>query len=185
MAKPLPKVVRNRKPGDILHFRDHPEFQPNVHPKEMFAMGIFRHVGGYYRPIHSHVTGKNYANEWREIPYFAKMNSRLFDDAGNAQPQLNYFGVASGTSLEDWENKNWIVAQDPYGWIQWYCRFVAGRRSPDDERQIKRWIKTGGPNSRFRVRLLNMIVKNKTHMDDVSVSPTIRQTLLNWGVIVI
>jgi hypothetical protein len=22
-----------------------------------------------------------------------------------------------------WEQSGWIVAQDPYGWFQWYCRF--------------------------------------------------------------
>ena len=40
-----------------------------------------------------------------------------------------------------------------------YLGFFSGKRGPDDERQIKRWLKTAGPNSRFRLRLINMIKK--------------------------
>lgn len=63
-----------------------------------------------------------------------------------------------------------------------YCRFFAGRRTKDDERQIKRWLQTAGPNSRFRLRLINMIKNKKTSYNDYSVSPAIRQTLQHWGV---
>ena len=76
---------------------------------------------------------------------------------------------------------NWIDKQDPYGWFQWYCRFYQGRRSNDDERQIKRWSNLAGPNGRFRKRLMNMIIKKKTNYNDETVSPVIRQTLLHWG----
>ena len=51
--------------------------------------------------------------------------------------------------------------QDPYGWVQWYCRFYKGRRTPDDERQIKRWLAFAGPKGRFKKRLINMIKKEK------------------------
>ena len=51
--------------------------------------------------------------------------------------------------------------QDPYGWVQWYCRFYKGRRIPDDERQIKRWLAFAGPKGRFKKRLINMIKKRK------------------------
>jgi hypothetical protein len=33
-----------------------------------------------------------------------------------------------------------------YGWFQWYCRFFEGRRTDDDARQIKRWLKVCGPS---------------------------------------
>ena len=80
-----------------------------------------------------------------------------------------------------WEDSGWIVKEDPYGWFQWYCRYSMGRRSDDDERQIKRWLALAGPNGRFRRRLMNEIIKKKKRYNDSSVSPVIRQVLLHWG----
>ena len=65
--------------------------------------------------------------------------------------------------------------------MQWYCDFYIGKRSPDDERQIKRWIRTAGPKSRFRRALINLIIKKKGNYNDFSISPKIRQTLQHWG----
>merc|ERR1712157_182602 len=66
----------------------------------------------------------------------------------------NKYGVKCGSTLEDWEEKSWIVSQDPYGWVHWYCYFYCGRRSDDDERQIDRWNKLAGKKSgRFRQTL--------------------------------
>lgn len=56
-----------------------------------------------------------------------------------------------------------------------------GKRCPDDERQIDRWKKTAGPNSRFRLWLINQIIKQKGKYNDFDISPAIRQTLLHWG----
>lgn len=76
----------------------------------------------------------------------------------------------------------WIKAQDPYGWFQWYCRFYMGRRTEDDIRQIKRWKSFDG---RWKSNLVNQIKKKGTSFDDFSVSPTIRQSLLHWGIEII
>ena len=65
--------------------------------------------------------------------------------------------------------------------MHWYCDFYNGKRSEDDEWQISRWVKTGGPNSRFRKALINLIKKKKAKYDDYTVSPKIRQTLQHWG----
>ena len=55
--------------------------------------------------------------------------------------------------------KKWMRKSHPYGWVQWYCDFYNGKRSADDQRQVDRWIKTAGPNSRFRRALINLIIK--------------------------
>ena len=26
-----------------------------------------------------------------------------------------------------WEESGWIKKQDPYGWFQWYCRYIIAR----------------------------------------------------------
>lgn len=173
-------VKRNNK-GEIV-FKDYPEFIPNLSPREIFKLGSFG--GTYWRPIHSEVTNKNYKNKhnaypkswWTGIP-----TEHLTTDWDNYDKDINKYKVKVGTTLEFWEEKNWITKYQPYGWVQWYCDFYSGKRGPDDERQIDRWVKTCGPNSRFRRALINLIIKNKTKYDDFNVSPKIRQTLQHWG----
>lgn len=100
--------------------------------------------------------------------------------------------MASGTSLGYWEKQGWINFIDPYGWVQWYCRFYNGRRSPDDTRQIDRWDKIAGEKSgRWRKNLQNKITKvaktakldknDPRVLNDYSISPVIRQLLLQWA----
>ena len=83
--------------------------------------------------------------------------------------------------MEFWESKNWITKYHPYGWVQWYCDFFMGKRSPDDERQISRWLGLAGQNGRFRKWLINQIYNKKGDYKDVTISPGIRQTLQHWA----
>ena len=76
------------------------------------------------------------------------------------------------------EKKGWINPVDNYGWFQWYFRYYLGKRSKDDERQIKRW---NGIVNRLKGKLIEMIKKAGSTFDDYSVSPKIRQILLHWG----
>ena len=86
--------------------------------------------------------------------------------------------VKCGTSLRFLENKGWVNPIDPYGWFQWYFQYYLGRRSSDDERQINRWKKL---LSRFKGILVKMIKNSDSKFDDYSISPKIRQILLQWG----
>ena len=53
--------------------------------------------------------------------------------------------------------------------------FQLGRRSKDDERQIKR------KENRIKDKLIEVIKKVGGKFDDYSISPKIRQILLHWG----
>lgn len=174
-------MPRRNKENEII-FADYPDFRPNLSPKDMFSLGSFG--GTYWRPIYSSVTEKNYKNQ--HLKYPKSWWSRLPDDHltrewNDYDKNINTYKVMVGTTLEFWESKDWIDAQHPYGWVQWYCDFYTGERSSDDERQIKRWMQTAGPKSRFRRQLINMIDDKNTTYDDMSVSPKIRQTLQHWG----
>lgn len=93
---------------------------------------------------------------------------------------VNRYGVKVGTTLRFWESKKWITKYHPYGWVHWYCDFYMGKRCPDDDRQIDRWEKTAGPNSRFRKWLVTQITKKRGKWNDEDISPKIRQTLQHW-----
>jgi hypothetical protein len=168
--------------GEIT-FSDYPQFKPNLTPREIFTRGAFG--GTYFRPIRSGITGKTYKDVYKKYPnsFWKDIDVRMLTTSWDKYDKnINKYKVKVGSTLEFWEEKDWIVAQDPYGWVQWYIEFYYGRRSEDDQRQIKRWLQTAGPRSRFRVRLTNMVRDAKTHISDRSISPKIRQTLLHWGV---
>lgn len=156
-------------------FPDHPDFLPNLSPKEMFDAGIFG--GTYFRKIHSGVLKKDIDGAWKEFPksWFRKYPCNLPKE----DLRINKYKVHSGTSLKYWESRHWIRKPDYYGWIHWFCRFFLGRRGPDDKRQIARW--KGIVYGRFRNRLINMCIRQGKRYNDKTVSPVIRQLLLQWG----
>jgi hypothetical protein len=165
-----------------IYFSDYPEFRPNLTPTEIFKLGSFG--GTYWRPIYSSITKKNYKNEHKKYPKWLLQD--ISDDLltrnwNDYDKNINKYKVRVGTTLELWEEKRWIIKYNPYGWVEWYCDFYLGKRGLDDDRQIKRWIQTAGPNSRFRRRLINLIINNNMQYNDYNVSPKIRQTLQHWG----
>ena len=154
------------------------QFKPNLTPKKMFELGSFG--GTYWRPIYSSITKKKYKNLHKNYSWFKKipehkLSSKDYDN------KINKYKVKVGTSLEFWEGKGWINKQNPYGWVHWYCDYKKGKRGPDDERQIKRWLKLAGPKGRFRNFLVTQIVKKKGKWNDEKISPKIRQVLQHWG----
>lgn len=157
-------------------------FKPNVSPKEMFEAGSFG--GTYWRPIQSKFYKTKLRNQhlkypkswWKNVP-----DDWMTRDMKDYDKNINKYKVKVGTSLAFWESKNWIDKIHPYGWVQWYCDYYIGKRSHDDERQMKRWNKLAGKNGRFTRFLVTQILKQKAKWNDESISPKIRQVLLHWG----
>eukprot|EP01040_Poterioochromonas_malhamensis_P011618 gene11618-12676_t len=143
-----------------MQFDDYPEFKPNLTPSQIFYLGSFG--GTYWRPIHSSVTNKDYKNKHKKYKWASKIDDKLLTLPWTEYDKsINFYNVKVGSTLEFWERSGWISKYHPYGWMQWYCDFYEGKRCPDDERQINRWIRTAGPKS----------------------SPKIRQTLQHWAYI--
>jgi hypothetical protein len=134
----------------------HPEFTPDLAPKQMLEMGVF---GGKYMTDCTDEFPRNWF-------LHAKLCHIRHD------PKLNYFGVNASQSLSEWREHAWIYHEDPRGWFQWYCRYYMGRRCPDDERQIRRW--------KAMKRHIAQIRKN-CEPEDRHCRPRQRQALLNWA----
>jgi len=163
------------------------QFTPNLTPRQIFKRGSFG--GTYWRPIYSSVTQSNHKNVHKKYPssWWKGIHKKyLTTPFEKYDKSLNKYSVKVGTTLKFWESKLWINERHPYGWVQWYCDWCIGKRSPDDIRQIKRWLGVAGKKGRFRKRLMNMIYKKGgiEYIHDFSISPSIRQTLQHWGYIV-
>ena len=176
-------MTPKRNNDGTLIFSDYPKFKPNLTPEEIIRMGSFG--GTYFRPIKSSVNNKNYKNQHKEFEkhgWFENLDIEKMVTSKICRPSVNKYKVKAGSSLLAWEESGWIMPIDPYGWFQWYCRFYLGRRCYDDERQINRWNKYAGEESgRWRIRLINMCIKEGAKYNDFSVSPVIRQGLQHWG----
>ncbi|KAL2094195.1 hypothetical protein ACEWY4_008914 [Coilia grayii] len=173
-------LVKKNEKGQLF-FKDFPEFKPNMTPKEVLQAGSFG--GTYFRPIYSSITKKNYKDVWNELPedWLEGLDIQKQVASATYRQDVNTYEVKCGGSLEMWESSGWIVAQDPYGWFQWYCRFYQGRRTEDDERQISRWAKCAGVKGRWRHNLITKIVRSGCGYDNPTVSPVVRQTLQHWA----
>lgn len=132
-------------------------FKPDLTPKEMLELGVF---GGLY-----------FGNKSKEFPKSWFTKAKLSPD-GKRHKELNFFGVNASQPLSVWQAKGWINPQDPLGWWQWYCRYYMGRRTVDDERQIKRWL---------AIRRHITQLKNNCRAGDIFCRPRQRQALLHWA----
>lgn len=133
-----------------------PDFKPELTPKQMLAMGVF---GGRYMTD----CLKEFPKDWFKN---AKLCSTRHD------PKLNYFGVNASQPLSVWRKKGWIYPDDPRGWFQWYSRYYMGRRSGDDDRQIKRWK---------AIKRHIAQVKKNCKKGDLACRPIQRQAVLHWA----
>tara|TARA_B100001094_G_scaffold289876_1_gene307065 strand:- start:64 stop:624 length:561 start_codon:yes stop_codon:yes gene_type:complete len=175
------KYPKKNNNGELI-FKDYPKFRPNLTPIEMFKLGSFG--GTYWRPIYSNVVNVelnnihlNYPKTWwKDIP-----DNMLINKWEDYDINVNKYKVKVGTTLEFWQEKEWIRKNHPYGWVHWYCDFYMGKRSVDDEWQINRWVNTAGPTSRFRRALINEIKRKNKEYNDFTISPKRRQTLQHWA----
>lgn len=135
----------------------HPDFQPELTPKQMLALGVF--------------CGKYMTDCKREFPASWFTHAKLSPQRRDCS--LNYFGVNASQPLSVWRKKGWIHPKDPRGWFQWYCRYYMGRRLPkEDARQIKRWKAIS--------RHIAQIRRN-CEPGDQTCRPRQRQALLHWA----
>ncbi len=135
----------------------HPEFKPELTPKQMLALGVF---GGKYMTD----CKKEFPKDW-----FTK--AKL--SPGKRDASLNCFGVNASKPLRYWKMKGWINRNDPRGWFQWYCRYYMGRRlSGEDERQIRRWK---------AIRRHIAQIKKHCRKGDLSCRRRQRQAVLHWA----
>lgn len=135
----------------------HPDFQPELSPKEMLELGVF---GGKYMTD----CRDEFPRDWYEK---AKLSPQKHD------PEMNFFKITASQPLKVWQEKGWIFPQDPRGWFQWYCRYYMGRRIPyEDLRQIKRW--------KAMRRHIGQLVKN-CWPGDLDCRRRQRQALLQWA----
>ena len=177
-TKKAGKKRNNRTKKNI----DNLEFKPNLTPRDMFKLGSFG--GTYWRPIYSSVTKKNYKNVhkrypkswWKGIP-----EEHLTKPFEEYDESINKYGVKVGMTLEYWEEKDWINPKHPYGWVHWYCDYYMGKRSDDDERQIRRWRGIAGKNGRFTRWLVTELLKKKAKWNDNNEGKKLRQILQHWG----
>jgi len=135
----------------------HPDFLPELTPKEMLELGIF---------------GGKYMTDCRnEFPKDWFVRAKLC--ATHHDPKLNFFGVNASQPLSVWRAKGWIYQHDPRGWFQWYCRYFMGRRiEGEDLRQIKRW-------KAFRRHIGQ--IKLNCFPGDFACRKVQRQALLHWA----
>ena len=134
----------------------HPEFRPDLTPKQMLEMGVF---GGKYMTD----CRKEFPADWFK-------QAKLCHDRHDAG--LNFFGINASQPLSVWRAKGWIYHEDPRGWFQWYCRYYMGRRCHDDERQIKRWKAMKRHAAQIR---------KHCKPGDLACRSRQRQALLNWA----
>ncbi len=136
-----------------------PRFKPELTPKQMLALGVFG--GRYLRDCR-----KEFPAGWYEG---AKLHP---EGIPGHNKKLNFFGVDASQPLSIWQKKGWIHPQDPRGWFQWYGRYYLGRRTEDDERQIKRWL---------AIRRHIVQIKSNCWPGDLECRKRQRQAVLHWA----
>jgi hypothetical protein len=135
------------------------DFEPYYTPQQMLSMGVFE--------------GKYMNDGKKEFPkeFYTKAKISKKPDS-----TINYFGIKSRLSLQEWRKRGWIPIHekdmDVRGWFQWYCRYWMGRRMPEvDEIQVKRWKSFKRHYAQVEKHAKGDLTKRKKQ----------RQALLQWS----
>ncbi|KLO10367.1 hypothetical protein SCHPADRAFT_916380 [Schizopora paradoxa] len=172
-----------RDSDGTLIFEKEPVFRPNLTPEEILKAGSFG--GTAFRSHFSRILNSQLSpSDYEEFPrsWYSGLDTEKYLTSTEYDASVNKYGVKAGQALHEWENAGWVRQLDPRGWFQWYCRYYLGRRTRDDERQIKRWAGVCGPSGgRFKNALVKKIAATNGKWNDPSISPIIRQTLQHWG----
>lgn len=88
------------------------------------------------------------------------------EDLGDVQARLYHKLKPRLASMESWPAE-WTSADDSKGWVEWYHQFHTGRRTANDDKQIKRWLA-------FKARNEGQFTKHPT--------PRRAWAMLNWAI---
>ncbi len=139
------------------------DFKPELTPEKMLAMGVFE--GKYLNDCVDELPKEWYKGKFSDVP----------------DETVNYFGIKSRLSLQEWQKRGWIIGKDVRGWFQWYCRYWLGRRDPAiDTIQIKRWFAFRRHRGQI-VKSLKKINHRLTKKEMMIHRPRQRQALLQWA----
>ena len=150
-------------------------FKPDFTPIEMFYLGIFE--GNYFKIKNTQPKCEYLQRFLDDIENQKELHFKFEDNLHNSNPNIknNLFEVMCGSTLQQWLDKDWIMKDDPNGWVEWYVKFYYGRRQNYvDNKQIGRWLS-------FKARHSGMLLK-WCKPEELDKCAKTRQNLLHWAI---
>jgi hypothetical protein len=150
--------------GTEPKWKKEPKGEPTIYELELDAEDIDNLDNPYEHKLKKEKSVNKYKKEAAESDFIPDYKPEEIQDAYNAI--YGHYGPRLA-SMDKWPSE-WIKSDvDPMGWLQWYEQYKAGRRSEDDDRQIKRW-------KSFKARHGSQFKKNPT--------PRRAFALRNWAI---
>ena len=106
--------------NDVLNFLNDFEFGANKTIVDEIKEGAFGVT--YFRGIHSGVNGKWYRKSWQEFDELGDIDEKYY--RSNYYDVMVNKNVKCGTLLRFSDINRWISSIHPYGWFQWYFRYL-------------------------------------------------------------